>query len=60
VTGAFTALTTLASPARQTNRPVNLREEADGMIYCRSPEVDLVVKLAGASVIGALRRSDTQ
>jgi hypothetical protein len=31
--GAFQALTTLASQARQTNRPVNLREEAGGMIY---------------------------
>jgi hypothetical protein len=31
--GAFTALTTLASQARQTNRPCSLREEADGMIY---------------------------
>ena len=31
--GAFEALTTLASQARQTNRPVSLREEADGMIY---------------------------
>jgi hypothetical protein len=31
--GAFQALVTLASQARQTNRPVNLREEADGMIY---------------------------
>jgi len=31
--GAFQALTTLASQARQTNRPVNLREETDGMIY---------------------------
>jgi len=31
--GAFQALTTLASQARQTNRPVNFREEADGMIY---------------------------
>lgn len=31
--GAFQALTALASQARQTNRPVNLREEADGMIY---------------------------
>jgi glucose/arabinose dehydrogenase len=31
--GAFQALTTLASQARQTNRPVNLREEPDGMIY---------------------------
>lgn len=31
--GAFQALVTLASQARQTNRPVNLREEPDGMIY---------------------------
>lgn len=31
--GAFQALTTLAAQARQTNRPVNLREEPDGMIY---------------------------
>ncbi len=31
--GAFQALVTLASQARQTGRPVNLREEADGMIY---------------------------
>jgi hypothetical protein len=31
--GAFLALTALASQARQTNRPVNLREEADGMVY---------------------------
>ena len=31
--GAFQALTTLASQARQTNRTVNIREEADGMIY---------------------------
>ena len=31
--GAFQALTTLAGQARQTNRPVTLREEADGMIY---------------------------
>jgi hypothetical protein len=31
--GAFQALTTLASQAHQTSRPVNLREEADGMIY---------------------------
>jgi hypothetical protein len=31
--GSFQALTTLASQARQTNRPVNLREEADGMVY---------------------------
>jgi hypothetical protein len=31
--GAFQALTSLASQARQTNRLVHLREEADGMIY---------------------------
>jgi hypothetical protein len=31
--GAFQALLTLAAQARQTNRPSNLREEADGMIY---------------------------
>jgi hypothetical protein len=31
--GAFQALMTLASQARQTNSAVNLREEADGMIY---------------------------
>jgi hypothetical protein len=31
--GAFLALVTLASQARQTGRTVNLREEADGMIY---------------------------
>lgn len=31
--GAFMALVELASQARQTNRPVNIREEADGMIY---------------------------
>jgi glucose/arabinose dehydrogenase len=31
--GAFQALTTIASQARQTGRPVNLREEPDGMIY---------------------------
>jgi len=31
--GAFQALTTLAAQARQTGRPVNLREESDGMIY---------------------------
>jgi hypothetical protein len=31
--GAFAALVTLASQARQTNRAVNLREEADGMIH---------------------------
>jgi hypothetical protein len=31
--GAFQALVLLASQARQTGRPCNLREEADGMIY---------------------------
>jgi hypothetical protein len=31
--GAFAALLTLAAQARQTNRPTNLREEPDGMIY---------------------------
>ena len=31
--GAFTALTTLASQARQTGRPINFREEADGMAH---------------------------
>ena len=31
--GSYLALTTLAAQARQTNRPANLREEADGMIY---------------------------
>ena len=31
--GAFTALTTLASQARQTGKPINFREEADGMVY---------------------------
>jgi hypothetical protein len=31
--GAFTALVTLASQARQTGHAVNIREEADGMIY---------------------------
>lgn len=31
--GAFQALATLAAQARQTGRPVNLREEPDGMIY---------------------------
>lgn len=31
--GAFQALVMLASQARQTGRPCNLREEADGMIY---------------------------
>jgi hypothetical protein len=31
--GAFTALTTLASQARQTGRPINYRQEADGMVH---------------------------
>jgi hypothetical protein len=31
--GAFTALVTLASQARQTGRTINFREEADGMVY---------------------------
>lgn len=31
--GAFTALVTLASQARQTGRAINFREEADGMVY---------------------------
>ncbi len=31
--GAFQALLTLASQARQTGKPVSLREEADGMVY---------------------------
>jgi hypothetical protein len=31
--GAFQALVSLAGQARQTNRIVNLREEADGMVY---------------------------
>ena len=31
--GAFTALTTLASQARQTGRPVTYRQEADGMVH---------------------------
>jgi hypothetical protein len=31
--GAFQALVLLASQARQTGRPCNLREEADAMIY---------------------------
>lgn len=31
--GAFQALCTLASQARQTNRPCNVRVEADGMIH---------------------------
>jgi len=30
---SFTALTTLASQARQTNRPISFREEADGMVH---------------------------
>src|SRR5262249_34481332 len=31
--GAFTALTALASQARQTGRPITFREEPDGMIH---------------------------
>jgi hypothetical protein len=31
--GAFTALNTLASQARQTGRPVTYRQEADGMVH---------------------------
>ena len=31
--GAFTALLTLASQARQTGRAMNVRQEADGMVY---------------------------
>lgn len=31
--GAFTALTTLASQARQTGRPISYRQEADGMAH---------------------------
>jgi hypothetical protein len=31
--GAFTALTTLASQARQTGRSIAFREEANGMVY---------------------------
>ncbi len=31
--GAFTALLTLASQARQTGRTINYRQEADGMVY---------------------------
>jgi hypothetical protein len=31
--GAFAALVTLASQARQTGHAINMREEADGMIY---------------------------
>ena len=31
--GAFAALATLASQARQTGRLISIREEADGMIY---------------------------
>lgn len=30
--GSFTALATIASQARQTGRPLNYREEADGMV----------------------------
>jgi hypothetical protein len=30
---AFTALTTLASQARQTGRPISFREEADGLVH---------------------------
>ena len=31
--GAFTALVTLATHARQAGRPISFREEADGMVY---------------------------
>lgn len=31
--GAFNALVTLASQARQTGRPISFREENDGMVY---------------------------
>ena len=31
--GAFTALVTLASQARQTGRPISYRQEADGMAH---------------------------
>jgi hypothetical protein len=31
--GAFTALVTLATHARQTGRPISFREESDGMVY---------------------------
>jgi len=31
--GAFTALNTLASQARQTGRPVTYRQESDGMVH---------------------------
>lgn len=31
--GAFTALATLASQARQTGRSINYRQEADGMVH---------------------------
>jgi len=31
--GSFRALVALASHARQTGRPINFREEADGMVY---------------------------
>jgi hypothetical protein len=30
---SFIALTTLAAQARQTGRPINYREEADGMVH---------------------------
>lgn len=30
---AFTALTTLASQARQTGKPISFREEADGLVH---------------------------
>jgi hypothetical protein len=31
--GSFRALVALAAHARQTGRPINFREEADGMVY---------------------------
>jgi hypothetical protein len=31
--GAFTALVILAGQARETGKPINYREEADGMVY---------------------------
>jgi hypothetical protein len=31
--GAFVALAMLASQARQTGKPINFRQEADGMVY---------------------------
>lgn len=31
--GAFTALAILAAQARETGKPINYREEADGMVY---------------------------